>query len=147
MAGYWRNPEETKAVLNDGWLRTGDVARMDPDGCFAIVDRKKDLIITAGYNVYPREVEEVLFAHPGVREAAVVGVPHATRGEVVKAFVVLDAEAEEPLPDKAELLAFVRERLAAYKVPRQLVFMDELPKTPAGKVLRRKLRAPEAEAP
>ncbi|WP_324716153.1 long-chain fatty acid--CoA ligase [Carboxydochorda subterranea] len=137
MKGYWQRPEETAAVLRDGWLLTGDLAQMDDDGYFRIVDRKKDLIIAGGFNIYPREVEEVLYEHPAVREAAVVGVTDPYRGETVKAYVVLK---EGHAVTAAELEAFCRERLAAYKVPRLFDFRDELPKTLVGKVLRRALR-------
>lgn len=136
MKGYWNQPEETAAALKDGWLLTGDLARMDADGYFYIVDRKKDVILASGFNVYPREVEDVLFDHPAVREAAVIGVPDAYRGETVKAFVVLrEGTAAEP----EELDAFCRERLAPYKVPRQYEFREELPKSFVGKTLRRVL--------
>lgn len=137
MKGYWNKPEETALVLRDGWLYTGDIAKKDADGYFFIVDRKKDLIIAGGFNIYPREVEEVLFECPKIEEAAVVGVPDPYRGETVKAFVVLKpgvtATAEE-------IIAFCRERLAAYKAPRQVVFRDSLPKSGVGKYLRRELR-------
>lgn len=141
MKGYWQHPEETAAVLRDGWLLTGDLARMDEDGYFYVVDRKKDMIIAGGFNVYPREVEEVLFEHPAVREAAVVGVPDPYRGETVKAFVVLK-EGMQASPQ--EIDAFCRERLAAYKVPRIIEFRQDLPKTLIGKVLRRALKSEEA---
>ncbi len=137
MKGYWNKPEETALVLRDGWLFTGDIAKKDADGYFYIVDRKKDMIIAGGYNIYPREVEEVLFEYPKIQEAAVIGVPDTYRGETVKAFVVLkqgfNATAEE-------IIAFCRERLAAYKVPRLVVFRDSLPKSGVGKYLRRELR-------
>jgi long-chain acyl-CoA synthetase len=136
MLGYWKRAEETAQVLRDGWLLSGDLAVTDEEGYFQIVDRKKDLIIVGGYNVYPREVEEVLLGHPKVLEVAVAGVPDSYRGETVKAFVVLRpgerATAEE-------LRRFARERLAAYKVPRSVEFRDRLPKTMVGKVLRRAL--------
>ncbi|MEO6034636.1 MAG: long-chain fatty acid--CoA ligase [Verrucomicrobiota bacterium] len=137
MKGYWHKPEETAMVLRDGWLFTGDVARKDADGFYYIVDRKKDLIIAGGYNIYPREVEEVLFECPKVKEAGVVGVPDGYRGETVKAFVVLK-DGLVATPD--EIVAFCRERLASYKVPRQVVFRDSLPKSGVGKYLRRELR-------
>ena len=140
MKGYWKRPEETAQVLRNGWLYTGDVARMDKDGYFYIVDRKKDVIIASGFNVYPREVEEVLFMHPAVKEAAVVGVPHPYRGETVKAFVVLK---EGMTATEEELRNFCRQRLAKYKVPEIIEFRDELPKTFVGKVLRRVLREEE----
>jgi long-chain acyl-CoA synthetase len=137
MKGYWNKPEETALVLRDGWLYTGDVARKDADGYFYIVDRKKDMIIAGGYNVYPREVEEVLWEHPKILEAAVIGVPDTYRGETVKAFVVLQPGASATAD---EIMAFCRERLAAYKVPRQVVFRESLPKSGVGKYLRRALR-------
>jgi long-chain acyl-CoA synthetase len=136
MLGYWNRPEETAEVLRDGWLLTGDMAVMDEEGYFAIVDRKKDLIIAGGYNVYPREVEEVLSEHPKVLEVAVSGVPDAYRGEIVKAFVVLRT-GEQATTE--EIREFAKARLAAYKVPRAVEFRDELPKTLIGKVLRRAL--------
>jgi long-chain acyl-CoA synthetase len=136
MLGYWNRPDETAQVLQDGWLLTGDMAVMDEEGYFSIVDRKKDLIIAGGYNVYPREVEEVLYEHPKVLEVAVAGVPDSYRGEIVKAFVVLRS-GEQATTD--ELREFVKARLAGYKVPRAVEFRDELPKTLIGKVLRRAL--------
>ncbi len=139
MLGYWNRPEETAQTLKDGWLFTGDVARMDEEGYFYIVDRKKDMIIAGGYNIYPREVEEVLYQHPAVKEAAVVGVPDAYRGETVKAFLVLKEGYEDEI-DEEELKAFARKRLAAYKVPKLWEFRKELPKTAVGKILRRRLR-------
>jgi long-chain acyl-CoA synthetase len=136
MRGYWNRPEESAQVLRDGWLLTGDLALMDDEGYFQIVDRKKDLIIAGGFNVYPREVEEVLYEHPKVEEVSVVGVPDSYLGEVVKAFVVL-RPGEEATTE--EIRRFAKERLAAYKVPRVVEFRDELPKTLIGKVLRRAL--------
>jgi long-chain acyl-CoA synthetase len=142
MKGYYNNPQETRNAIDaDGWLHTGDIARMDADGYFYIVDRKKDLIIASGYNIVPREVEEVLFMHPQVMEAAVVGVPDAKRGETVKAFVVLRA-GETATAD--EMRTFCKERLAPYKVPTLVEFVKELPKTQVGKVLRRVLAEEEA---
>lgn len=137
MAGYWRKAEETAATLRDGWLYTGDIGKMDEDGFFYIVDRKKDMILVEGFNVYPREIEEVLFAHPKIKEAAAVGVKDPLRGETVKVFVV--AKENEPL-SKEEVLSYCREHLAAYKVPKSVEFLDELPKSAIGKVLRRELR-------
>lgn len=137
MQGYWRAPEETAAVMVDGWLRTGDIARMDEEGYFYIVDRKKDMILSAGYNVYPREVEEVLYQHPKVLEAAVIGLPDGMRGEKIAAYLILKP-GETATP--AEIRTFCRERLAPYKQPRSVVFRDDLPKSLAGKVLRRQLR-------
>ncbi|HZG60762.1 MAG TPA: long-chain-fatty-acid--CoA ligase [Anoxybacillus sp.] len=136
MKGYWNQPIETEAVLRGGWLYTGDLGYMDERGYFFIVDRKKDMIIASGYNIYPREVEEVLYEHPKVQEVAVVGVPDAYRGETVKAFIVLK-QGEKCT--KEELDQFMRSRLAAYKVPRIYEFRKELPKTAVGKILRRVL--------
>ncbi len=136
MDGYWNAPAETGLVLRDGWLYTGDIASMDEDGYFTIVDRKKELIIVSGYNVYPREVEEVLYAHPAVLEAAAVGLPDARRGEVVKAFVALRPGASATAD---ELIAHCARSLARYKVPAAVEFRPELPKTLVGKVLRRAL--------
>jgi len=139
MKAYWNRPEETAQVLRDGWFSTGDVARMDEEGYFIIVDRKKDQINTAGFKVWPREVEEVLYAHPAVRLVAVVGQPDPYRGEVVKACVVLRAEHRGRVSE-AEIVAFCKERLAGYKVPRVVEFRDELPVSATGKMLRRVLR-------
>jgi long-chain acyl-CoA synthetase len=136
MQGYWNRPEETRAVLRDGWLFTGDVARMDRDGFFYIEDRKKDMIKSGGENVYPREVDEVLCRHPKVKEAVVVGIPMGLRGELIKAFVVLrDGEKTTA----AELLDHCRKELAKFKVPKKIEFRTALPKTVIGKVLRRVL--------
>ncbi|BBF98815.1 MULTISPECIES: class I adenylate-forming enzyme family protein [Pseudonocardia] len=137
VAGYWEKPEETARALPGGVLHTGDVGYMDADGWFYIVDRKKDQINAGGYKIWPREVEDVLYEHPAVREAAVVGVPDEYRGETVKAFVSLRADATAT---PAELIAFAGERMAAYKYPRQVEILDEIPKTASGKVLRRELR-------
>jgi long-chain acyl-CoA synthetase len=136
MKGYWQRPEETGKALRDGWLYTGDMAKMDEEGYFYIVDRKKDMIIAGGYNIYPREVEEVLFEHPKVQEALVAGIPHPYRGETVKAYVVLK-EGENASPE--EMINYCKERLAPYKVPKMVEFRSELPKTAVGKLLRRKL--------
>ncbi len=136
MKGYWENPEETAAVLKEGWLFTGDIARMDEDGYFYIVDRKKDIIIAGGYNIYPREIEEVLYTHPKIKEAVVAGVPDEYRGETVKAYVVLK-EGQEATPE--ESIEFCRGKMARYKVPRQVEFRTGLPKSMIGKVLRRLL--------
>ncbi|MBF0482386.1 MAG: long-chain fatty acid--CoA ligase [Desulfovibrionaceae bacterium] len=140
MRGYLGREAETAQALSDGWLATGDVATMDADGYFYIVDRKKDLIISGGYNVYPREVEEVLGEHPSVREACVVGVKHAVRGEIIKAVIVAEGNAN---PAKEDILAFCKTRLAPYKCPKQIEFVDELPRTAIGKVLRRNLKEVE----
>jgi long-chain acyl-CoA synthetase len=141
MKGYWRRPEETEEAMRGGWFHTGDMAKVDEDGYFFIVDRKKDLIIRGGYNVYPREIEEVLYEHPAIREAAVVGVPHDDLGEEVGAAVVLkDGESV----DADDLKAYVKEQVAAYKYPRQVWFVDELPKGPTGKILKREIGVPES---
>ncbi|TCS96663.1 long-chain-fatty-acid--CoA ligase [Hazenella coriacea] len=138
MKGYWNRPDETKEMLQeDGWLSTGDIATMDEDGYFYILDRKKDMIIAGGLNIYPREVEEVLFEHPAIQEAAVVGVPHKYRGETVKAFIVL--KSGKKVTEK-ELDKYCRKKLAAYKIPRIYEFRTELPKSSIGKVLRRVLQ-------
>lgn len=142
MKGYWNRPEETEKTLRDGWLYTGDMATMDEEGYFRIVDRKKDMIIAGGFNIYPREIEEVLYEHPAIVEAAVIGVEDPYRGETVKAFIVV--KKGENLTEQ-ELDQFCRKQLAAYKVPRQYEFRDELPKTMIGKVLRRKLMEEEEE--
>ena len=136
MDGYYNRPEETAATLRDGWLHTGDIATMDADGYVAIVDRKKEMIIVSGFNVYPREVEETLARHPAVLEGAAIGVPHPIKGEEVKAFVVLKP-GQTATAD--QLIAFCREQLAPFKVPKAIEFRDSLPKTLIGKVLRRQL--------
>jgi long-chain acyl-CoA synthetase len=144
MKGYWRQPQATAEVMSpDGWFRTGDLGRMDEDGYFYIVDRKKALIIRGGYNVYPREVEEVLYEHPAVVEAAVVGVPHETLGEEVAAAVVL-APGAAAEPD--EIREYVKDRVASYKYPRRVWIVDELPKGPTGKILRRDVKPPQPAA-
>ena len=137
MRGYWQNPGETAAVLRDGWLYTGDLARWDEDGYFYIVERKKDLIISGGYNIYPREVEEALYQFPGVQEAVAFGVPDSYRGEVVKVVIVPQAGVELSAP---ELRDFCGQQLALYKVPKFIEFRTELPKSQVGKILRRLLR-------
>ncbi|KOX26054.1 MULTISPECIES: long-chain-fatty-acid--CoA ligase [unclassified Streptomyces] len=141
MKGYWNRPEETEAAVPDGWLRTGDLGRADEDGYLYIVDRKKDMIIRGGYNVYPREIEEVLHEHPAVALAAVVGVPHAELGEEVAAAVVLRPGARAT-PE--ELREYVRERVAAYKYPRGVWLVEKLPLGPSGKILKREITLPEA---
>ncbi|MFE5481136.1 long-chain fatty acid--CoA ligase [Streptomyces sp. NPDC056527] len=139
MKGYWNRPEETEAAIPDGWLRTGDLARADEDGYLYIVDRKKDMIIRGGYNVYPREIEEVLHEHPAVALAAVVGIPHAELGEQVAAVVVL-RPAVQATPE--ELQEYVKERVAAYKYPRHVMLVDKLPLGPSGKILKREIILP-----
>jgi long-chain acyl-CoA synthetase len=138
MKGYWANPEATATAIPDGWFRSGDLAKQDEDGYFYIVDRKKDLIIRGGYNIYPREVEEVLYEHPAVAEAAVIGVPHQEWGEEVAAAVALKPGYTAT---EQELISFVKERIAAYKYPRRLWILDALPKTATGKILRREVAA------
>ncbi|MBN1358324.1 long-chain fatty acid--CoA ligase [Candidatus Bathyarchaeota archaeon] len=140
MLGYWMNPEETRLVLRDGWLLTGDIARMDLDGFFYITDRKKDLIKYKDYSVYPREVEDVLFEHPAVKLCAVVGKPSPVVGEVPKAFIVLK---DGDRATKAEIMAFVKEKVAPYKAVREVEFRQQLPISAAGKVLRRTLQEEE----
>jgi len=139
MKGYWGKPEATAEAIPDGWFRTGDLARTDEDGYFFIVDRKKEMIIRGGYNVYPREIEEALYEHPAVAGVAVIGIPHESLGEEVGAAVQLKPGAQAG-PD--ELRAFARERVAAYKYPRHVWLVDDLPKGPTGKILRREVRPP-----
>ena len=136
MQGYWNRPKDTEEVLKDGWLRTGDLGYMDENGYFYIVDRKKDMIIAGGFNIYPREIEEVLYEHEAIQEAVVAGVPDPYRGETVKAYIVLKKNANVT---EKELEAYTRKYLAAYKIPRIYEFRDELPKTAVGKILRRTL--------
>jgi long-chain acyl-CoA synthetase len=136
MQGYWQRPDETEKTLRDGWLHTGDIATMDEDGYFVIVDRKKDMILVSGFNVYPNEVEDCIASLPGIREVAVIGVPDDRTGEAVRAYVV----ADEPAPSEADIIAHCRKHLAAYKVPRGVEYRDDLPKSLIGKILRRELR-------
>jgi long-chain acyl-CoA synthetase len=140
MMGYYKKPRETAEVLKDGWLFTGDLGFLDEDGYLTIVDRKKDMVIASGFNVYPVEIDNILFDHPKILEACAVGIPDKYRGETIKAFVVLK-EGESMSED--EVIAYCRERLAAYKVPRSVEFVSELPKTAVGKILRRVLRDQE----
>jgi long-chain acyl-CoA synthetase len=140
MKGYWNRPEATAEAVRNGWFHTGDMARTDDDGFYYIVDRKKDLIIRGGFNVYPREVEEVLYEHPAVLEAAVVALPHPTHGEEVGAAVAL-RPGQEATPE--QLRQYVKERVAAYKYPRHVWLVDELPKGPTGKILKRQITPPE----
>jgi long-chain acyl-CoA synthetase len=137
MKGYWNRPEATAKTLRNGWLHTGDLGRMDEEGYLYIVDRLKDMIITGGFNIYPKEIEDVLYSHPAVLEATVVGIPDAAKGELAKAYIVLK-EGEKVTADEFD--AFCRQRLAAYKVPRSYEFKDVLPKNPQGKILKRVLR-------
>jgi long-chain acyl-CoA synthetase len=139
MLGYWKKPEETAKTVQNGWLLTGDVGVMDPDGYFRIVDRKKDMILVSGFNVYPNEIEDVIAAHPGVAEVAVIGVPDGAAGEAVKAYVV----QRDKSMTKDSLRAYCKEHLTGYKVPKLVEFRDELPKSNVGKILRKDLRAEE----
>ena len=140
MKEYWENPEQTAEELVDGWLHTGDVAKMDEDGYLFIVDRKKDMVIAGGYNIYPRDIDEVLYQHPKVAEAVAVGVKDEYRGETIKAYVVLHPDETAT---KEEIISFCKEKLAVYKVPKIVEFRDALPKSAVGKILRRILRDEE----
>jgi long-chain acyl-CoA synthetase len=142
MKGYWKRPSDTQLVIRDGWLFTGDIAKMDEDGYFYILDRKKDMIIASGYNVYPREIEEIIYQHEAVEEAIVVGKPDSYRGETVKAFVKLKAGASVT-PE--QLIEYAKQYLAPYKVPKEIEFLSDLPKSSVGKLLRRMLRQEENE--
>ena len=144
MMGYWNKPDDNKAAIRGGWFHTGDITIMDPDGYFRIVDRKKDMIDVSGFKVWPREVEEILFEHPAVQEAAVVGIPDETSGEAVKAFVVLKKGSEGKVTAE-ELSNFCKQRIASFKAPKIVQFKTELPKTAVGKVLRRELRKERQE--
>ena len=140
MKSYWQRPDATAEVISvDGWFRTGDLARIDDEGYYFIVDRKKELIIRGGYNVYPREIEEVLYEHPAVHECAVIGIPHESLGEEVGAAVALKPGAEAT-PD--ELRSYVKGQVAAYKYPRHVWLVSELPKGPTGKILKREITPP-----
>ncbi len=141
MKGYWNNPEETAGQLQDGWLHTGDIAQVDDDGYFFIVDRKKDMIIAGGFNIYPREIDEVLYQHPKVAEAVSVGIPDEYRGETIKAFIIL--KPGQTATEK-EIIDFCKAKLTGYKVPKQVEFRDALPKSAVGKILRKILREEEA---
>ncbi len=134
MREYWQKPSETQAALREGWLYTGDIARMDEDGFFYIVDRKKDMILSGGYNVYPRDIEESLYEHPAVKEAVCAGIPDSYWGEIVKAYVVLKEDSQVT---EAEIITFLKQKLAAYKVPKKVEIRENLPRTAIGKVLRR----------
>ncbi len=142
MQGYWNKPEETAETLTDGWLHTGDIAKMDEEGYFYIVDRKKDMIISSGYNVFPRDIDEVFFEHPDVMEACSIGIPHTTRGEAIKVFVVLK---EGKTVTQEALIEYCKDKLATYKLPTEIEFRKELPKTNVGKILRKDLRTEEME--
>jgi long-chain acyl-CoA synthetase len=137
MAGYWQRPEATaEAIDSEGWFATGDIALVQPDGYLRIVDRKKDMIVVSGFNVYPNELEDVLVAHPDVVECAAVGIPSESTGEAVRMFVV----RSNPELTEAAIRDFMRESLTGYKLPKSVVFKDDLPKTAVGKILRRELR-------
>jgi long-chain acyl-CoA synthetase len=140
MKGYYNRPDETAQVLRDGWLYTGDIGKMDEDGYFYIVGRKKDMIIAGGYNIYPREIDEILYEHPKILEACAIGVPDPHRGETVKAFVVLKPGESAT---EQEIIEYCKTKLAAYKVPKMIEFRQELPKSTVGKVLRRVLKEEE----
>jgi long-chain acyl-CoA synthetase len=140
MKGYWGRPEATAESIPDGWFRTGDLARRDDDGYFFIVDRKKEMIIRGGYNVYPREIEEALYEHPAVAEVAVIGIKDTHLGEEVGAAVALKAGASAEVE---ELRDHAKQRVAAYKYPRHVWLVEELPKGPTGKILRREVRPPD----
>jgi long-chain acyl-CoA synthetase len=142
MMGYWNQPEETRKVMRGDWLLTGDVGHRDADGYYYITDRKKDMLIVNGINVYPREIEEVIYHFPGVKEAAVIGVPDARRGEQPVAFV---AAAEGQTLDEKALLQFIRGKLADFKVPKQIIILPALPKNATGKILKTELRKQAAE--
>jgi long-chain acyl-CoA synthetase len=137
MKGYYNRPEETEKAIKDGWFYTGDIAKMDEDGYYYIVDRIKDMIIRGGYNVYPREIEEVLLTHPAVSLAAVIGVPHETHGEEIKAFIILKENGQAT---SEEIKTWSKENMANYKYPREVEIRDELPLTATGKVLKRELK-------
>jgi len=143
-AGYWNKPDVTEKTFVEGWLHTGDIGTMDEEGFIFFVDREKDLIIASAYNIAPADVEAVLMRHPDIREVAVIGVPDEYRGETVKAFVVVEPSARGRITE-AELIRFGKENMAAYKYPRQVEFIEELPKSPIQKILRKQLRDLETE--
>ncbi len=142
MMGYYKKPAETAAALKDGWFFSGDIGKFDEDGYLTIVDRKKDMIIAGGYNIYPVELDDVLMSHPQVLEACTIGIPDDYRGETVKAFIV--AKPGESLTE-ADVVSYCKKNLAAYKVPKIIEFIDELPKSAVGKILRRKLKDMEMD--
>jgi fatty-acyl-CoA synthase len=145
VAGYWKNPEATADTIRDGWLHTGDIARRDEDGCFSILGRSKEMFISGGENVYPAEIESVLSAHPAVLEAAVVGVPHETWGEVGRAFVVVADDYANDF-DEEDVRNFLAERLARYKLPRSIIVLEALPLTAIGKLDKKLLASKEIPA-
>ena len=136
MLGYWQRPDATDEIIKDGWLHTGDIAVMDDEGFLRIVDRKKDMVLVSGFNVYPNEIEDVVMQHSGVLEVAAVGAPSGSSGEAVKIFMV----KKDPSLNEEELITFCRRQLTGYKVPKLVEFRDELPKSNVGKILRRELR-------
>ena len=138
MKGYFKREKENQEAFYDGWFRTGDIAKQDEDGYLYIVDRKKDVIIRSGFNVYPREVEEVLYSHPAVLEAAVIGVPDEEKGELVKAVITIKPGFSERIVD--DIKKFCKTRLATYKIPTEFEVVDEIPKTNTGKILKHQLR-------
>jgi long-chain acyl-CoA synthetase len=142
MKGYYKNPEETAKVLKDGWVYTGDIGYLDEDGFLTLVDRKKDMIIASGYNIYPNEIDEILYEHPQVAEACTIGVPDEYRGETVKSFIVL---RQGGTVSEQEIIEHCKQKLAAYKVPKKVAFVESLPKSAVGKILRRKLRDQEKD--
>jgi len=137
MKGYYKRPDVTQQVMRTNWFHSGDIGKMDEDGYFYIIDRTKDMVIRGGFNVYPREIEEVLLTHPAVSMAAVIGVPHESLGEEVKAFVILKESAEIT---ETELIAWAKQNMADYKYPRIISFMEDLPMTATGKILKKELR-------
>ena len=140
MQGYWNRPEETASIFFEGWMHTGDIGKMDGEGYFYVLDRSKDMIKASGFNIYPREVEEVLLLHPFIAEAAVIGIPHEYRGETVAAVIVLKPGFEASEDTRDEIIAYCKKELTPYKVPKFIEFRESLPKTLIGKVLKRELR-------
>jgi len=140
MQGYWNRPDETASIFLGGWMHTGDIGTMDEEGYFYVIDRSKDMIKASGFNIYPREVEEVLLLHPSIEEAAVIGMPHEYRGETVAAVIVLKPGFEASIETRDEIIAYCKKELTPYKVPKFIEFRESLPKTLIGKVLKRELR-------
>jgi long-chain acyl-CoA synthetase len=137
MKGYYKKPDETEQTIRDGWFYTGDIGFFDPDGYLTISDRKKDMIVASGFNIFPKEIDEILYGHPKILEACCIGVPDEYRGETLKAYIVV--KPGEKLT-KEEVISFCKDKLTAYKVPKDLEFIDELPKSAIGKILRREVR-------
>src|SRR5205823_12163398 len=140
MQGYWNRPNETASIFFEGWMHTGDIGKMDEDGYFYVIDRYKDLIVASGFNIYPREVEEVLLHHPSIAEAAVIGIPHEYRGETVAAVIVLKPGLGASEETRDQILTYCKKELTQYKVPKFIEFRESLPKTIIGKVLKRELK-------